>query len=79
MQHEKHDLKNHSKNHAQNVVEKLVPDPFLNNKIEHISESIVLKFYTVCSYCMTSLELSKYNETKLQITCFHLVLSFLEK
>ena len=29
------------KDHAQNLVQKLVPDPFLNNEIEHISESLV--------------------------------------
>ena len=29
------------KNHTQNLVEKLVPDPFLNNEIEHISESLI--------------------------------------
>ena len=28
-------------NHTQNVVEKLVPDPSLKIKIEHISESII--------------------------------------
>ena len=28
-------------NYIQNVVEKLVPDPFLKNEIEHISGSIV--------------------------------------
>ena len=27
--------------HTQNLVERLVPDLFLNNEIEHISESIV--------------------------------------
>ena len=27
-------------NYTQNVVEKLVPDPFLKNKIEHISGSM---------------------------------------
>ena len=27
-------------NHAQNVMQKLFPDPFLKIKIEHISESI---------------------------------------
>ena len=32
------------KNHAQNVAEKVVPDPFLKTKIEHISGSIVKSF-----------------------------------
>ena len=31
-------------NHTQNVEEKLFPDPFLKNKIEHISGSIVQSF-----------------------------------
>ena len=31
-----------------------------------------LKFSTVCFYCMPSRGLSKYIETKLQITCFYL-------
>ena len=38
-----------------------------------------LKFYTVCFYCMPSWGLSKYIETKLQTTCFHLILSFFKK
>ena len=38
-----------------------------------------LKFYTVCFYCMASWGLSKYIETKLQTTCFHLTLSSVEK
>ena len=29
------------KTHTQNVVEKLFPDPFLKNQIDHISKSIV--------------------------------------
>ena len=29
------------KNHTQNVAEKLFPDPFLKNKIEHSSGSVV--------------------------------------
>ena len=36
----KHDMRNIEK-HAQNVVEKMFPDPFLKIKIEHISRSIV--------------------------------------
>ena len=31
-------------NHTQNVEEKLFPDPFLKNKVEHISGSIVQSF-----------------------------------
>ena len=52
------------KNHTQNVVEKLFLDPFLKSKIDQIS---------VWFYCITSRELSKYVETKLQITCFYLI------
>ena len=52
---------------------------FWKIKIEHISGSIVLKFYTVYFYYMTSWGLSKYNETKLQTTCFYLILSFFFK
>ena len=37
---------------------------------------ISLRFYTVSFYCMASWVLSKYIETKLQTTCFHLILSF---
>ena len=69
---------NMTKNHTQNVVDKLVPDPFLKIKIEHISESIVSKeFYRTCFYCMASWGLSKYIEIKLQATCFYLILGFL--
>ena len=63
-------------NYIQNVVEKLVPDPFLKNEIEHISGSIVLKFHTVCFYCTPSWGLS---ETKMQTTCFYLILNFYKK
>ena len=38
-----------------------------------------LKFYRVCFYFMASSGLSKYIETNLQTTCFHLILSFLKK
>ena len=37
-----------------------------------------LKWYTVCFYRMASWGLSKYIETKLRTTCFHLILSFFE-
>ena len=29
------------KDHTQNLVKKLVPDPFLNNEVEHIAELLV--------------------------------------
>ena len=38
-----------------------------------------LKFCTVCFYCMASWGLSKYVETKLQTTCFHLILLKLKR
>ena len=37
--------------HTQNVGEKLVPDPFLKRPYLWIN---VIKFYTVCMYCMPS-------------------------
>ena len=52
---------------------------FWKIKIEHISGSIVLKFYTVCFDWILSWELSKYIETKLQATCFYLILSIFKK
>ena len=64
MLHEKHFF---LRNYTQNVMEKLVPDPFLENKNWA---------YTVCFYCMPSRGLSKYMETKMQGTCFYLILSF---
>ena len=45
--------------------EKPFADSFLRNGIEHISGSIVLKFYKVCFYCILILGLSKYSKTKL--------------
>ena len=43
------------KNHTQNVVEKLIPDPFLKNKNWADLSSSSLKIYTVCFYCMSKL------------------------
>ena len=64
------------KNHTQNMVKKLVPDPFLKNWNWAYLWINSLKFYTVCFYCMASWGLSKYIDTKLQTTCSHLILSF---
>ena len=61
------------KNHTQNVVEKLFPDPFLKNQNWAYLWINSLKFYTVCFYCMPSWGLSKYIETKLKATCFYLI------
>ena len=41
-----------SKNHLQNVVEKLFTDPFLKNQNWIYLWINNLKFYTVCFYCM---------------------------
>ena len=38
----------------QSCGEETFPRPFLKIKIEHISGSILLKFYTICFYCMSS-------------------------
>ena len=61
------------------MVEKLVPGLFLKNWNCPYHWVNGLKFYTVCFYFMTSWGLSKYIETKLQTTCFHLILSFFKK
>ena len=61
------------KNHTQKVVEKLLPDPFLKDQNWAYLWINSLKFYTVCFYCMSSCELSKFIETKLQTTCFYLI------
>ena len=52
-----------------NVVEKLVPDPFLkSHKLAYLRTN-TLKFYTVSFYCMSSWGLLQYFETKQQTTC----------
>ena len=57
----------------QNVVEKLFPDPFLNNETWPYLWINSLKFYVVCFHYMSSSGLSKYAKTKLQTTCFYLI------
>ena len=64
------------KNHTQNVVVKLVPDPSLKKENWAYLWINSLKFCTVCIYCIQSWRLSKYNETKLQTACLYLILSF---
>ena len=54
------------RNHTQNVVEKLVTEPFLKNYVYSYLWINSLKFNTVCFDCMPSWELSKYVKTKLQ-------------
>ena len=63
------------KNHTQNVMEKLVPEPFLENHNWAYLWINRSKFYTPCFYCIASWELSKYIETKLETTFFCLILS----
>ena len=61
------------------MLDKLVQDSFLENWNWAYLWTNSLKFYTVCFYCLASWGLSKYIETKLQITCFHLILSFFKR
>ena len=67
------------KNHADNVVEKLLPDSFLKNWNWAYLWINNVKFYTICFYCVPSWRLSKHFETKLQTSCFYLILSFFQK
>ena len=67
------------KNLTQNVVEKLVPDPFLKNWNRTYLWINSLKFYTVFLSYAKLRGLSKYVQTKLQTTCFYLILSFFKK
>ena len=62
------------KYYKQNVVEKLVPDPF-----QGLSLINSLKLHTVCFNWILSWGLSKYIEPKLQTTCFYLTLSIFKK
>ena len=64
--------------YTQNVLEKLVPDPFLEKWNWAYLWINGLKFYTVCFYCIPRWGLSKYIETKLQTTWFYLILGFLK-
>ena len=60
------------RNHTRNGVEKLVPDPFLENWNWAYIWINSLKFYTVCFYCISSWGLSKYIGTKLQTIWFYI-------
>ena len=57
----------------------LSPDPFLKNQNWAYLWINSLKFYTFSFNCMPSWGLAKYIETKLQNTCFYLMLFFLKK
>ena len=57
------------KNHTQNVLEKLFPDPYLKNQNWAYLWINSVKFQTVCFYCMLIWGLSKYSgiETETEI------------
>ena len=61
------------------MVEKLFLETFLKNQNWAYLRINSVRFYTVYFYCMPSLGLSKYSETKLHTTCFYLILSFCKK
>ena len=67
------------KNHAQNVVEKLIPDTFLEMQNWVYLWISCVKFNTACFYCMSRWRLSKYIATKVWTTCFDLKKSVFEK
>ena len=53
------------KNHTQNMIEKLVPDPFLKNLNWPYLFINSLRFSTVCFYCMQCWGLLKHIKNKL--------------
>ena len=67
------------KNHTQNVVDKLFPDPFLKNKNWSYLWMNSLTFYRVCFYCIWSCRLSIY---VLKLSCapltFTSIITFLK-
>ena len=67
------------KNHAQNMVEKLFPDPFLKNQNRAFLWINILKFYIFCFKCLPCWVLSKVIETKLLTICFYFTWSFYKK
>ena len=56
-----------------------IPGPFFKNQNWVYLWINSVKFYTVCFCCMPSWGLSKFIETKLQITCFYLILRLFKK
>ena len=60
------------KNHTQNAIDTLFPDPSLKNVIS------LDRYYTACFYCMPSWGLSEHIETKLQNTVFTSYKAFLK-
>ena len=61
--------------HAQNMMEKLFPDPFLKNQNWVYLGINCLEFFEVCFCCILMWGLSKCSETKLQAACFYLLVS----
>ena len=60
-----------------NMVEKLVPDPILKIKFEHISGSVIESF-TQFVFIVCQVEgYRNIDHLQLQTTCFYLILSFL--
>ena len=62
-----------------NAVKELSPDPFLKSQDWVYLWINGLKFYEICFYYMLIWGLSKYSETKLQTSCFHIKQSFFKK
>ena len=69
MQQEKHFF---LKNHTQNVVEKLVPNPFLKNQELTYLGITSMKFDKVVFIVCPGQGQSKYIEIKVKTTCFYL-------
>ena len=58
------------KNHAQNLVEKRIPEHLWKTKIEHIYEATVWNFIEFISIVCTSQGLLKYIDITKLDTCF---------
>ena len=61
------------KNHTQNVVEKLVPDPIIEIKLEHISGLTVWNGMQFVFIVYPIGVLPKYIKTKVLTTCFGII------
>ena len=56
-----------------------IPSPLLQNKNWAYYWINILKFYTVCYYCMPNWLLTKHIKTKLLTSCFYFIPSFFKK
>ena len=65
------------KNHTQNVIEILFPDPFLKSQNLAYIWINILKFHKACFYGMPTWRLSEQTETKLQTSYLYLYKAFL--